>query len=211
LSSLTQARSSSRSPVGTGPLWSTVIALTVAFFLLAAPAQASAAAQLPGAKPATVAQPAGMKSAVAAKPAAKRAAVSQVKSGPTQHPRLIIPRLRLNAPIGSTADRKALARGPAHISGTSQPGESGNVGISGHRTMFTRPFNRLNALRPGDLIILGIPAGQVRYRVAWTKVVKPQAVGVLAATKTPSVTLTTCTPVGSAKYRLVVRAELAES
>jgi sortase A len=44
------------------------------------------------------------------------------------------------------------------------------------------------------------------YRVTTTKVVTPNDVSVLGQTKTPTLTLITCTPVGTSKNRFIVQA-----
>src|SRR6185503_15608199 len=96
---------------------------------------------------------------------------------------------------------------------TPLPGAVGNVGIAGHRTTFGRPFNRIDELRPGDVVILTTPVGKFTYEVQkppfvvspddWSVVDQPPGESLL--------TLTSCHPKGSANQRIVVRSKLAKS
>jgi sortase A len=109
-----------------------------------------------------------------------------------------------------------LKKGPGHYPGTALPGEVGNVVISGHRTTYGAPFNRLDEVRVGDPVVLESRDTWFTYRVARQQIVKPSAVEVIfpvpgdrGATPTKKLlTLTTCNPKYSAKTRLVVTAEL---
>jgi sortase A len=109
-----------------------------------------------------------------------------------------------------------LKRGPGHYPGTALPGEVGNVVISGHRTTYGAPFNRLDEVRIGDAIVLEGRDTWFTYRVVRQQVVKPTAVEVIypvpgdrsAKPTKKLLTLTTCNPKYSAKTRLVATAEL---
>jgi sortase A len=109
-----------------------------------------------------------------------------------------------------------LKKGPGHYPGTAAPGAVGNVVISGHRTTYGAPFNRLDELHPGDAVVLETQSFFYTYRVQATTVVQPSAVGVVlpvpnAPGATPTqrlLTLTTCNPKYSARTRLIVRALL---
>jgi sortase A len=109
-----------------------------------------------------------------------------------------------------------LKRGPGHYPGTALPGEVGNVVISGHRTTYGAPFNRLDEVQVGDAVVLEGRDTWFTYRVVRQQVVKPTAVEVTypvpgdrEATPTKKLlTLTTCNPKYSAKTRLVTTAEL---
>ncbi len=109
-----------------------------------------------------------------------------------------------------------LKKGPGHYPGTALPGQLGNVVISGHRTTYGAPFNRLDELAPGDPIVLETRTGWFTYTVRGVFVVRPSAVGVTYAVPdhpgaVPAerlLTLTTCNPKYSAKQRLIVRAVL---
>jgi sortase A len=110
-----------------------------------------------------------------------------------------------------------LKKGPGHYPGTALPGQVGNVVISGHRTTYGAPFNRVDELRVGDPIVIETRDSWFTYRVTGEQVVAPTAVEVTypvpgdrSATPTKRLlTLTTCNPKYSARQRLVVSAELA--
>ncbi|MGB8650188.1 MAG: class E sortase [Mycobacteriales bacterium] len=112
-----------------------------------------------------------------------------------------------------------LKRGPGHYPGTALPGGLGNVTISGHRTTYGAPFNRLDELHTGDPIVLETATMFFTYRVIEQKVVSPQAIGETypvperagVAPTQHLLTLTTCNPKYSARTRLIIRALLETS
>jgi sortase A len=109
-----------------------------------------------------------------------------------------------------------LKKGPGHYPGTALPGSVGNVVISGHRTTYGAPFNRVDELRAGDPIVVETRDTWFTYRVTSEQVVSPSAVEVTYAVPgdrnaVPTkrlLTLTTCNPKYSAKQRLIVHALL---
>jgi len=109
-----------------------------------------------------------------------------------------------------------LKRGPGHYPGTALPGALGNVVLSGHRTTYGQPFNRLDELSPGDAVVLETRDTWFTYRVTGTTIVSPTAIEVTYpvpghAGQPPTqhlLTMTTCNPKYSARQRLVVRAVL---
>ena len=122
-----------------------------------------------------------------------------------------IPRLGVSAVLTEGTDERTLRRAVGHIEGTALPGQSGNVGIAGHRDTFFRP---LRNIRRNDLVVLATLSGRYSYRVTSTKVVAPNAVEVLAPSIGETITLVTCYPfyyVGSAPDRFIVRAERISS
>ena len=121
--------------------------------------------------------------------------------------RIDIPRLDLSLIVAEGVDALTLRRAVGHIPGTGMPGQPGNIGLAGHRDTFFRP---LQNIRRDDIVTLTTPAGEYRYRVVSTKIVKPADVGVLNPTGSEVLTLVTCYPfyfVGSAPSRFIVRAE----
>ena len=122
---------------------------------------------------------------------------------------LRIPRLGLEVPVLEGTTEWTLDRAVGHIEDTARPGETGNVGIAGHRDGF---FRVLKDIAPGDLIELAIPRGVLTYRVRGLAIVKPENGSVLDSDPRPLLTLVTCYPfyfVGSAPDRFIVRAEFA--
>jgi sortase A len=112
-----------------------------------------------------------------------------------------------------------LRKGPGHYPGTAMPGEIGNFVVSGHRTTYLAPFNRLDQLRDGDRILIDTRADQYAYKVTGKKIVSPGDVSV--ASPVPEhpkanptkrlITLTTCNPKYSAAQRLIVFGQLVST
>ncbi len=124
---------------------------------------------------------------------------------------ITIPAIGLSMVVVEGTGSAELRMGPGHYSGTPLPGEAGNSAIAGHRTTYLRPFYSLNALRPGDRIIVTTVQGTFTYRMTSSLIVPPDDVSVVAPTTFPELTLTTCNPRWSATQRLVVHARLAAS
>ncbi len=132
---------------------------------------------------------------------------------PVQHPLgvLRIAAINLEVPVLEGTDDLTLNRAVGHIDGTSAPGETGNVGIAGHRDGF---FRALRDIHPGDTLDLFTEKGNSRYVVDEIVIVPPDDVAVLAARSKPALTLVTCYPfyfVGSAPLRYIVRATSTDS
>jgi sortase A len=137
--------------------------------------------------------------------------------------RITIPALGVKTIVVEGTSPEALRAGAGHYPDTPLPGEEGNVAIAGHRTTYGKPFARLEALQAGDLIELETPLQTHTYRVVnhpaglkgcpngacW--ITAPDDWGVVKPTATPMLTLTTCHPKGSARQRLILRAELVSA
>jgi sortase A len=126
---------------------------------------------------------------------------------------LRIPAIDLEVPVLEGTDDLTLNRAVGHIAGTPRPtpGETGNVGLAGHRDGF---FRALRNIHLGDTIDLIVERGNSRYVVDEIVIVPPSDVSVLAPKSKPALTLVTCYPfyfVGSAPLRYVVEATLADS
>jgi sortase A len=119
-----------------------------------------------------------------------------------------IPKIGLDRVVVEGVGVEDLKKGPGHYPGTAWPGQLGNVVISGHRTTYGAPFNRLDELAVGDEIVVYDRTGPFKYRVSEKKVVLPTAVEVLDDTSDARLTLTTCHPKFSARERLIIVAQL---
>jgi sortase A len=120
--------------------------------------------------------------------------------------RLEIDRLKMKYVLLEGTDARTLDRSIGHIRNTALPGQTGNIGIAGHRNTH---FRRLEWIRRNDQIVLTSPRGAFRYTVEWVAVFEPADLQVLDASHGPALTLVTCFPfeyVGSATLRFVVRA-----
>ena len=137
-------------------------------------------------------------------------------------PRLIIPKLNIDVPvhfgIALSEVMSAMNNGVAHyrIAGASAyPGEIGNLVITGHSAgdvyssnPYKYIFTGLERLEDGDLIYVNYNSVRYTYRVTKKEVVDPSNVAALVVeTNKPLLTLVTCTPLGTSRYRLLVTAE----
>ena len=123
---------------------------------------------------------------------------------------LRIPKIHLEVPILEGTDDLILNRAVGHIVGTASPGESGNVGIGGHRDSF---FRGLKDVVTGDEIEILTQKESTTYVIDQITIVNPSDVSVLAPRSRSSVTLVTCYPfyfIGSAPQRYIVQASLLE-
>lgn len=125
--------------------------------------------------------------------------------------RIEIPAIGVSVVVVEGTTDEALKAGAGHYPSTPLPCEQGDVAIAGHRTTYGRPFADVDRLRPGDRITLSTPMGTCTYAVTQPPfVVRPSDVAVVANTPGQyTLTLTSCTPKGSAAYRIVVKAALA--
>ncbi len=125
--------------------------------------------------------------------------------------KLIIPSIDVNWKVVAGVSVKDLAKGPGHFPDTPLPGQLGNSAIAGHRTGHGGPFYDLDDLNPGDEIQVYTQLGDAyAYIVTDSIVVSPSDYQVIT-TSDPNVatlTLVTCTPIGTSKQRLVVHATL---
>ena len=120
--------------------------------------------------------------------------------------RLEIPRLHLSTMVVEGIGQTTLRRAVGHIPGTALPGQTGNVGVAGHRDTF---FRGLKDLKAKDEIRLSTLSGDFQYEVESLLIVEPDNVEALEPSSENMLTLVTCYPffyVGAAPERFVVRA-----
>ncbi|WP_157248438.1 class E sortase [Nonomuraea typhae] len=109
-------------------------------------------------------------------------------------------------------DDEHLKKGPGHYPGTAMPGQVGNFVLSGHRTTYAAPFNRIDELHRDDEIVVEAREARYTYRVTSQDIVEPNEIQVVAPVPgkpdiTPIrsfITLSTCHPEYSAAQRLIV-------
>lgn len=109
-----------------------------------------------------------------------------------------------------------LSKGVIHIQGTSKPGESGNVFITGHSSNYPWAkgnyndiFALLEKLVAGDKIQVRYQEKNYFYTVKELKVVSPDEISVMQQTSDNRLTLMTCVPIGTNLRRLIVTAQQA--
>ncbi len=154
-----------------------------------------------------------------------KVAVPEAKTVPTSEDnQLIIPKLNITVPVSwqigpsESAMLDALKNSVIQLSGTANPGEVGNVFIAGHSSSYwwdksqhyPTVFANLARLTGDDKIVLHYKQHEYVYAVTGQKVVAPTDTSVLNATNTPTLSLMTCTPTGTALKRLVITAKQVE-
>ncbi|MFK4104506.1 class E sortase [Streptomyces sp. NPDC019531] len=133
---------------------------------------------------------------------------------------LSIPRLHLRVPVAEGVGKQSvLNKGyVGHYPGTGQPGQAGNFALAGHRNTHGEPFRYINRLAPEDTIQVETRSAVYTYAVDKTlRQTSARDSGVIRAvprsTLHPNsgytspgyyITLTTCTPEYTSRYRLVV-------
>jgi sortase A len=128
-------------------------------------------------------------------------------------------RVKVNVMVVEGTTLAALEAGAGHYVDTPFPCEQGNVGIAGHRTTYGRPFNKIDKMRAGDIVVLVTPFARCSYRVVapfdhhanpW--VVPPNSYSVVSQDGVLGtghwLTLTSCNPLGSDAQRIVLRLTL---
>ncbi|WHM41379.1 class E sortase [Streptomyces sp. BPTC-684] len=159
-------------------------------------------------------------------PAAPAAPARETPADPDRaYAVLRLPSLGVTAPVAEgISKRGVLDKGYAgHYAGTAQPGQAGNFALAGHRNTHGEPFRYINRLRPGDKLVVETRDAVFTYRVDRTL---PQTSARDSAVIAPVprsdvrtkygygergyyITLTTCTPEFTSRYRLVVWGKLA--
>ncbi|TLS44798.1 class E sortase [Streptomyces montanus] len=155
-----------------------------------------------------------------------------IASAPATRPRwdqayaiLTIPRLGLRVPVAEGISKpNVLNKGyVGHYPDTAQPGRAGNVALAGHRNAHGEPFRHIDRLRRGDRLKVETRTATYTYVVDGTlaqtssrdggviRDIPRSAVHPRYGYTDPGyyITLTTCTPEYTSKYRLVVWGKLA--
>ena len=133
---------------------------------------------------------------------------------------LTIPRLHLRVPIAEGVSKQnVLNKGyVGHYPGTQQPGQAGNFALAGHRNTHGEPFRYLPRLRLRDTVQVETSAATYTYTVdkilpqtsaTDSGVIRPVPRSIVRPAYGFSrpgyyVTLTTCTPEFTSRYRMVV-------
>ena len=147
-----------------------------------------------------------------------------ITAAPTAEPKLIIPKLNIDVPAHFNIANDTATIDNAMNHGVAQfkipgadalPGQVGNLVISGHsagdiysNNQYKFIFSGLERLQDNDLIYVNYNSVRYTYKVTKKQTVEPTDVAALVyPTSKPILTLITCTPLGSDRYRLLVTAE----
>lgn len=144
-----------------------------------------------------------------AQPLGSVAVLALPTPGPRAPTRLAIPSISVDVTVVEGDDWEQLKKGGGHHIGSANPGERGNVVISGHNDIYGEIFRYLEKVKTGDEVI--VYAGDQAYRYivrAPPRIVEPDDVSVMYPTSKATVTLLTCHPYMVDTHRLVVIGEL---
>lgn len=139
---------------------------------------------------------------------------------------LHIPKLDVVAPIAEgVSNKKVLDKGMVgHYSEgalkTAMPdAKTGNFALAGHRNTHGEPFRYINQLKPGDEVVVETQETYFVYKMTSslpvtapsnTSVIDPVPKGSGFTEPGRYITLTTCTPEFTSKYRLIVWGKMVE-
>lgn len=128
--------------------------------------------------------------------------------GPEQAIRIQIPSIQVDAPVVQGDGWDQLKKGVGQYIGSANPGQTGNIVLSGHNDVYGEVFKRLDELEPGNTIIIFTINRQYVYVVSGSQIVEPTQVEVMAPTSDPTLTLISCYPYLIDNKRIVVFAKL---
>ena len=128
--------------------------------------------------------------------------------GPGQALGIKVPVIDVSAPIVQGDGWEELKRGVGQHIGSVEPGETGNLILTGHNDIYGEVFRHLDRLQPGDEITVFTANESYVYVVADTLIVAPTYVQVLDQTPDATLTLISCYPYLVDTQRIVVLAEL---
>jgi sortase A len=122
-------------------------------------------------------------------------------------------------PVLQSTEHDTLTKGIGHYPGTAMPGQVGNFAVAGHRTTYGQPFDHIDLLQRGDIVVVETRASYIVYSVDRHVIVTPDHVEVIAPVpQHPGVhpsegwmTMTACHPKYSASERYVVFAKLVKA
>ncbi|MGQ0825286.1 MAG: sortase [Actinomycetota bacterium] len=122
-----------------------------------------------------------------------------------------IPKINLFHGIYEGVTLTVINHGPGHWPGSALPGQRGNAVFPGHRTTYSKPFNGLDLLAPGDEVVFHMPEGDQVYAVRETLIVKPTDLWIIDQSQAKTFTLIACHPKGSARERIVVKGDFVKT
>lgn len=128
--------------------------------------------------------------------------------GPEQPVRIQIPAINVDAPIVQGDGWEQLKKGVGQHIGSANPGQPGNLVLTGHNDVYGEVFRYLEKLQAGDVVLIFTAQRQFVYVVTGSRIVEPTEVEVMNPTAEPTLTLITCHPYLVDNKRYVVFARL---
>jgi sortase A len=130
--------------------------------------------------------------------------------GPQAPVRVEIPVIKVDSLVVLGDDWEALKKGVGHHVGSANPGQRGNLVLSGHNDIYGEIFRQLEKLKTGDEVYVYTRSQKFTYVVKSKRVVEPTEVSVMAQTTEPTLTLITCYPYLVDTHRMIVFAQLVK-
>lgn len=121
---------------------------------------------------------------------------------------LTVPELGLRTVIVDGTSSSDLKRGPGLDRRSFVPGQGQLAYIAGHRTTYGAPFAHIDALEPGDLVMVELPYAHLTYKVTGHRIVDASALEVLRSRGREHLALQACHPRFFATQRYIADAEL---
>ena len=126
--------------------------------------------------------------------------------------RLVVPTLSVDTPIGDSTVPKGLEEKAGLYEVSQMPGEKGgNVSIAGHREIHDKVFYYLDEVEEGDYMYLVYQNTVFQYLFHSSSIMNPDDWSVIQRQGFDALTLTTCDPIGTTWYRLIVTGQLVDS
>ena len=125
---------------------------------------------------------------------------------------LVIPSLRFDEPVFVGLSQSLVNKGIWHRPASSTPDKGGNTVLAGHRFTYlgSAVFYNLDKLRVGDEMALVWNKKIYKYKVENIRTASPSDEEAESRTSDDRLTLFTCTPLWTAKNRLVIVSSLQE-
>lgn len=136
------------------------------------------------------------------------AALVMPTPGPEQAMSISIPSIAVNAPVVQGDDWEALKRGVGQHIGSANPGQNGNLVLSGHNDIYGEVFRQLDQLNVGDEIVVSTAQNSYTYTVTGRLLVAPTFVEVMFPTQDATITLISCYPYMINTQRIIIQGEL---
>jgi sortase A len=137
------------------------------------------------------------------------AETNSVESKIPDENRLVIPAISLNEKIYEGESENTVNYGVWRRPKTSKPDLGGNTVLVGHRFTYKNPavFYHLDKVKAGDRFAVYWNKKELLYEVTELKVVPATAIEIEKPTEDDKLTIYTCTPIWTAKDRLVLVAK----
>ncbi len=120
--------------------------------------------------------------------------------------------MKVDSRVWEGKTKTALNNGLWRIPGSSTPDKGGNTVIAAHRWKWLpaskKSFYDIDKVKVGDAITMQWAGKTYNYKVSKITTVTPDKVDILKNSEKSKLTLFSCAPLFSTKYRLVVEADL---